>query len=288
MKKTVLVLGSTGMLGSECYKLFSSKTKYITIGTSRLQSSSFHKCSNVNDLTTILDKFSVDYIINCIGIIKPYIKESDLKSISEAIRINSIFPHEIAQIAANRNIRTIQIATDCVFSGSVGGYSESDVHDAMDLYGRSKSLGEVKNDLFLNLRTSIVGREQNKSSSLLEWFLSKPSGKVNGFTNHYWNGVTTYHFALICAAILDNEIKFSGLKHILPSDSITKANLLNVFRNVYNRADIEVTDTLADVSVDRTLRTLNSDTNNFLWELAGYKTPPTIKQMIEEYCAYTS
>src|SRR5437868_4207618 len=71
-------------------------------------------------------------VINCIGLIKPY-----CDNVQSAIKVNALFPHKLP---AN----SIQIATDCVYSGSKGGYIETDPHDALDVYGKTKSLGEAK------------------------------------------------------------------------------------------------------------------------------------------------
>jgi dTDP-4-dehydrorhamnose reductase len=53
-----------------------------------------------------------DYIINAAGVIKPYCSD-----IENAIRVNSLFPYMLPS-------NTIQIATDCVYSGSKGGFVE--------------------------------------------------------------------------------------------------------------------------------------------------------------------
>ena len=97
----------------------------------------------------------------------------------------------------------IQIATDCVYSGKTGGYNEDSLHDALDAYGKTKSLGEVRSSTFLNIRSSIIGPEINHKVLLLEWFLKQPKGAVlNGFSNHLWNGVTTLQFAELCLTII--------------------------------------------------------------------------------------
>ena len=76
-----------------------------------------------------------------------------------SIAINSLLPHQLAQMAAARGARLIHFSTDCVFSGRRGNYVEDDEPDPVDLYGRSKLLGEVTAPNALTLRTSIVGRE---------------------------------------------------------------------------------------------------------------------------------
>jgi len=282
MTTSVLVLGATGMLGSACYKYFSGEHNFRTIGTSRSQSSEFLKCSNISDLSKILSSHKIDRIINCIGVIKPRIKDQNNATILDAILMNSIFPLELAEIAESKKIKVIQIATDCVYSGAKGNYVETDFHDALDIYGKTKSLGEVKSNYFLNLRTSIIGREMNRVSSLLEWFVTQNNSEIQGFTNHFWNGVSTYHFARICAAIFRSKNDFYGTQHLVPVDSVSKAQLLEIFKIVYERTDITIIKSVNSSSINRTLATENLERNNLLWSLAGYKGAPSVAQIVKE------
>jgi len=69
--------------------------------------------------------------------------------------------------------RFIEISTDCVFTGDKGNYTESDQSDAKDIYGVTKLLGEVTDNLnALTIRTSIIGHESGRAASLIDWFLS--------------------------------------------------------------------------------------------------------------------
>lgn len=282
MTTNVLVLGATGMLGSVCYKYFSGEHNFRTIGTSRRESSELLKCSNISDLSKIVSSHKIDRIINCIGVIKPRIKEQNNATILDAIMMNSIFPLELAEIAESKKIKVIQIATDCVYSGAKGNYVEKDFHDAVDIYGKTKSLGEVKSNYFFNLRTSIIGHELNRVSSLLEWFLSHNNAEIQGFTNHFWNGISTYHFARICGAIIRSNYDFYGIQHLVPVDSVSKAQLLETFKMVYERNDVTIIRSVNSNSIDRTLATENPEINDLLWSLAGYKVAPSVAQIVKE------
>ena len=154
----------------------------------------------VEALSDALDAAS--WAINAIGVIKPYIKEDEAASVERALRVNALFPHRLARAAERTGCRVLQIATDCVYSGARGDYRESDAHDALDVYGKTKSLGEVHSPMVHHLRCSIIGPELQHHMSLLDWFLGQPEGaSLQGFVNHRWNGVTTLHFARLCRAI---------------------------------------------------------------------------------------
>ncbi len=256
----ILILGSTGMLGSMVLSFLSKRDLDITAPSrEELDNTDFNKH---------------DYIINCIGIIKQ--KLDDPK---EAILVNSILPYTISEKAPEAKI--IQIATDCVFSGEEGFRTETDEHDPLDVYGKTKSLGEVEAKNFYNIRTSIVGPDKNSKASLLEWFLSqKKNTVVNGYTNHYWNGITTLHFAKLCYAIIDKEREIPNSFHFKPKDIVTKYELLKIFAEKFDRGDIGI----EPVQVDECVRTLDTifGVNDGLWEDMDYETPPTIKEMIDE------
>jgi len=187
----VLVLGVTGMLGHAVFKLFSADDRYDTWGTLRGASGlgyfSDHLKSRLlpgidvldqDVLADVLAKVRPDVVINCVGLIKQLSSANDPLS---ALPINAMLPHRLAKLCALLGARLVHISTDCVFSGSKGSYTERDVSDANDLYGRSKFIGEL-HDLphAITLRTSIIGHELGSCYALVDWFLSQ-SESVKGY-----------------------------------------------------------------------------------------------------------
>ena len=287
----VLILGATGMLGAAVVKEFLDFPGEVTV-TARRQGveslpSAFSEIAfdaatdDPSDAFQSLSK--VDYAVNCIGIIKPYINDSDDKQRQTAVEVNSLFPQKLADWASATGAKVIQIATDCVFSGSRGSYLESDSHDALDVYGKSKSLGEVPKESMMHLRVSIIGPEVGRSTSLLEWVKNQPQGaQINGFTDHVWNGVTTNHFGKLARGIIESNLFKSGVFHVVPGNRLPKDRLVQKIASVFGRDDIEIQPKSSGNTVDRTLETNTPDFNMALWAAAGYKTPPTIEQMLEE------
>lgn len=278
----VLVLGVSGMLGSAVYQTLLSSSVEV-LGTSRVSKNNFAFNASTDSIEEVIKYLKPNWIINCIGVIKPYINESDGNSILNAININSIFPLQLSIAASSINAKIIQIATDCVYSGDRGSYLENDLHDAMDVYGKTKSLGEVPKENMMHIRASIIGPELGRSTSLLEWFKNQPiNSKLNGFTNHLWNGITTHAFGKICNGIIMNNLFNSEKYHVIPRDVVTKAELLKIFSQVYKRSDLLITDTVSINKVDRTLSTNDKIFINNLWKSAGYSTLPTIEDMVFE------
>ena len=264
--KTILVLGISGMLGSMVFDYISKNKDFNVYGTVRNPKYQKERVLLFNAITIVeleQEQFlnlNIDYIINCIGITKPFSKDDDPAGVVRAIKINADFPWELAKYAKKHNIKIIQIGTDCVFSGKKGMYDEDDPHDPLDVYGKTKSLGEVFDGTTLTIRSSIIGPEFKKETSfLLEWFLSQANGGViGGFKHHTWNGVTTLQFAQICEKIVmtesfDKLIKISHVHHFIPNNTVDKYELMNIFNEIFEKNLIINKVNVPEQKVDRTL-----------------------------------
>src|SRR5262245_57999934 len=162
-------------------------------------------------IAQIISDFRPDAVVNAIGIVK---QRSEASAAIPSLEINSLLPHRLALVCGAAGARLVQLSTDCVFSGRKGAYTESDVPDAEDLYGRSKYLGEVAGPRCLTLRTSIIGRELSRKTGLLEWFLSQRGKTVNGFRNAVFSGFTTHEMARIIECLLTRSPGAQGVYHV--------------------------------------------------------------------------
>jgi dTDP-4-dehydrorhamnose reductase len=177
--------------------------------------------TNFDAARQLIAKVEPDVVVNCIGVVKQLAAAHDPIA---SITLNALFPHIVARACADAGAKLIHISTDCVFAGTRGHYTEDDVPDASDLYGRSKLLGEVT-DGALTVRTSLIGRELRASSGLVEWFLSNRGGSVRGFTNAIFSGVTTAILARILAEVIEQHPDLRGLYHVAAAP-ISKYDLL--------------------------------------------------------------
>ena len=262
----ILVLGTSGMLGAMVFDYLSKKKSFNVFGTVR--NAKYQKdrifLFDANDISQLEDEkilnLNIEYLINCIGITKPFSKDDDPLGIVRAIRINADFPWELAKFAKEHKIKVIQIGTDCVFSGKKGRYNENDKHDPLDVYGKSKSLGEVFDGTTLIIRCSIIGPEFKKeTTSLLEWFLNqKEGGTISGWEHHIWNGITTLQFAQICEKIIETNsfnklMEISHVHHFLPNNNVNKLELMNIFNETFDKKLKINRVNKPDEKVDRTL-----------------------------------
>jgi dTDP-4-dehydrorhamnose reductase len=192
-------------------------------------------------------------------------------------------PFAIQKHVLESKAKVIQIATDCVFTGSVGNYSEGDFHDEVDTYGRTKSLGEVSSSNFMHIRVSIIGPELCGHTSLYDWVRMQPHGaKIRGFVNHFWNGIPALHFAKISRAIIEKELFLPGLLHLVPADSVSKKELVTLIADHLGRHDLEIVPFETAQGVNRVLTTENPAISLGLWQAIGYREAPSIRQLVAE------
>lgn len=253
----ILVLGKSGMLGSMVFHYLSQSLSFKVVGTER---SEFAVENFLKDSSKFSEFKNYDYVINCVGIIKPYCRDNDSVGVKNAIKINALFPHQLVEFYQGSRTRIIQIATDCVFSGDKGNYDEDAVHDPIDVYGMTKSLGEVISENFLNIRCSIIGPELKNNLGLLGWFLTqKKDSKLKGFKNHRWNGVTTLQFVELVEKIIKDDkfndlIKVNHVFHFVPNHTVSKYELLLFFNKIFEKG-LEIQQINESLSKDLTLIT---------------------------------
>lgn len=281
----IIVIGATGMLGYSIFSNLSESPELEVFGTVRSLEGldkyfpTFDKLINnvdVRDFKTLenaLDRVKPNVVINCIGLIKQH---EVSKQHVEAIEINALLPHKIAQLCDNIGAKLIHFSTDCVFDGKVGNYLENDLPTATDLYGRSKCLGEVDYGNHVTLRTSIIGHELRSSVSLVDWFLSQ-SGPVKGFSKAVFSGLPTAYIAKVLEEYVLPNKSLSGL-YQLSVEPIDKCSLISMISKIYGKEiSIEKFD---DFIIDRSL---NSDKFR---RVTGF-TPPSwdylVKFMFDDF-----
>ena len=206
------------------YGIFNSKNTISGVMAERLDT-----------VVRTLDEHKPNAVINAIGIIKQRAHAHDAIT---SIEINALFPHQLALLCAGRGVRLMHMSTDCVFSGRKGRYQEPDVPDPVDLYGRSKLLGELSEAPCITLRTSIIGLELSRKASLIEWYL-RQRGTIRGFAKAIYSGFTTLEMARIIERILIQHRDLSGVWHIA-SAPISKFDLLTRLTGLLRRDDIVV------------------------------------------------
>tara|TARA_B100001057_G_C22861589_1_gene954754 strand:+ start:3537 stop:4418 length:882 start_codon:yes stop_codon:yes gene_type:complete len=263
MKKKVMILGSTGLIGHQVYTYLKKKNKYELFNISK---------SKLNSDTIILDAtdylklekeiFNIrpHFIVNCIGIL---IEKSE-KYPDIAKKLNSKLPKQLQKTSEKLNSKIIHMSTDCVFSGVKGNYNENDIPDGVSAYAKSKIKGEIDNKNHLTIRTSVIGPELKKGTELFDWFM-REKNEVNGYTGSIWSGVTTLELSKMVFYCIENNI--NGIYNFSSLVPTTKYKLLITIKDVFSK-DIYVKKIIGV----KTNKVLIDNRKLFNFKVPDYKT----------------
>ncbi|MHC1709827.1 MAG: dTDP-4-dehydrorhamnose reductase family protein [Methanomassiliicoccales archaeon] len=285
----VLVLGAYGMLGHRL--LLDLGKKHDVAGTVRtvkewdapvMEELYAHKiitgvdASVLSTIRSVIERHRPRYVVNCIGIVK---QADAAKDPITSITINSLLPHQLAKMAKNAGGTLIHFSTDCVFSGREGHYSQDHTPDPVDLYGRSKLLGEVSEN-GITVRSSLIGRELGSRNGLVEWFLSNRRKPVTGFRRAIFSGFTTHEMANVVDLLIEKSSVTNGVWQVA-SDPITKFDLLS---KIDDEAKCDIM--IAPNDQEICDRSLNGD---LFSQATGYRAPSwddMIKSMVRDFHLY--
>lgn len=275
----ILVVGASGMLGHEALRVLAQDFEVwgacrnpeslpdLGVPADRLLGGL--DATNADDAYELLAMVQPDLVLNAIGIVK---QREDAKAAIPSIEVNSLWPHLLADACALYGARMIHVSTDCVFSGSRGGYTEADVPDAFDLYGRSKLLGEVTDrENVVTLRTSIIGWQLGDPTGLVGWFAANRAEQLKGFTKAIFSGLTTRALTEVMRDVVLPDESLHGLWHV-SAEPIDKFTLLSKLAEKL-AWDVDLTPS-EELVIDRSL-----DSTRFR-EKTGW-TPPSWDEMLE-------
>ena len=244
----VLVLGGSGMLGHQLCRVMSARmetwaafredpAKYEQYGF--IPQERALRGIHAEELASVrraIETVEPDVVVNCIGIVK---QRDEAKQAIPSIQVNALFPHQLAELCLERDARLVQISTDCVFSGLRGAYTEVDIPDPVDLYGRTKLLGELNRPNCLTLRTSIIGWQLNTFSSLLSWFSQQRGQRIKGYQKAIYSGFSTRVLAGLISDLIETRPDLTGLYQVA-SEPISKYDLLVALREKLGWDDIQI------------------------------------------------
>jgi len=268
----ILIIAATGMLGHKVYAELTKRYGESNISfTYRNREAvkklhprgeyqdyfKFDPFQNIGDMEKLKrrcfegNRPKFDYIINCLGVIKPNINKNKAASVF----LNSWLPHELTFLQYEDKNRVIHPSTDCLWDGKSGMYLENEESNDPSLYAKTKSLGESEKNMVL--RVSIIGEEIHNNQSLIAWAKSKKGKKVQGYTNHIWNGMTTKEFAKCCIKIIDNDLWKEKVYHIFSPNIINKYELLKMINERFNLG-LKISAEKCKTVVDRSLITMEN------------------------------
>ena len=91
--------------------------------------------------------------------------------------------------------------------------------------------------------------------SFLEWVLSNKNGKINGYSNYYWNGCTCLSIAKYIEKVIENKTFWKGIRHLHSNDVISKYELACMINEIYD-LNINIIKFKLDTTINKTLSTI--------------------------------
>ncbi len=279
----ILVVGASGMLGHEAMRVLApdfevwgacrNPESLPDLGVPEARLLGGLDATDPGDAYRLLDMVEPDVVVNAIGIVK---QRPDAKAAIPSIEVNGLWPHVLADACASAGARMVHVSTDCVFSGKRGGYTEADVPDAFDLYGRSKLLGEVTDcDNVVTLRTSIIGWQLGEPTGLAGWFAAHRHEPLKGFTRAVFSGLTTRALTETIRDVVLPDAELSGLWHVSAEPTDKFSLLSKLAEKLGWNVDLTPSDELV---IDRSLN------SSRFRERTGW-TPPSWDAMLEVLAA---
>lgn len=282
----VLVLGGQGMAGHMIAAYWRRMTSdLLTVTVRRAAASLAAEGSDGNPLPQgvavreldvrdgaaverVMEEIRPDLVVNATGILNA---DAD-RAAYDAYVVNGLLPHWLAHLADRCGARLFQLSTDCVFAGDQGNYRVDDKPSGHSVYARSKIVGEVRRVRHLTIRTSIIGPDaRSQGIGLMRWFLSQ-EGKVPGYRQVFWNGVTTLELAKAVRWYAQRP-GIDGIVHLAAPSRVSKYELLVMMQRAFDKSNVEIVPQ-DEPRLDRTLAPSDDET-------ARYETPG-YEQMLAE------
>lgn len=207
----VLVLGHKGMLGHMVVNYLKEQHIEVETVSHRWPTEEFRK-------SVVLS--NANYLINCIGAIP-----QKTKAVENLYGINFLLP---VFLASNFKGKLIHPSSDGEDRDSDYGLSK--------LYA-TEFLLRTLGDRLRVIKCSIIGTELSGNSSLLEWL--RASTQVQGYENHFWNGVTNLEWAKHSFGIMNKWESYDTITR-LGTACISKFDLLCKIKEAFE-LDVEIT-----------------------------------------------
>ena len=231
----ILLIGSTGMLGSDCREVLSEDYEIIAPDKKELDIISWDR------VIETFQEVNPDIVLNCAG----FSNVDDCENEPFKVRkVNVEGPRNLAQGSARFKCKLVHISTDYVFNGRKNvpqPYFEDDATDPLSAYGKSKMDSEVgvreNAPDYIIVRTSwLFGRNgKNFIHSLLRNALSKKKKPIKVVNDQFGSPTWTHSVALQIKELLKRDAK--GTFHATSEGYCTWFDLA---KNIFKKLKIKV------------------------------------------------
>jgi dTDP-4-dehydrorhamnose reductase len=287
------ITGASGMLGSALITHLSKSYRVFATSRERGVEGKNIKwdCFNLTDiilLTEWLETIRPDVVIHCAAITNVDLCEDNVKL---ATKLHIETTELIANFLDSYGGRLIYISTDSVFDGEKqGAYSESDLVNPLNVYAKTKMMGEKSVQSMNNglvLRTNIIGWTQEGKTSFFEWVVDRLNDNMslNLFYDVYFSPLTVYDLSFIIEKIIEKPIL--GLYHCGSSDIISKYDFGKKMAEIFQLSDTNINRVSVDSMDFKASRPKNMALNSDkLSDKLQYDIPSAIDSIVHMKIQY--
>lgn len=297
--ESLLIIGSTGMLGNDITLVLKSNFTIYTLNRNKDENFSIDysfQCdfNNHKEVSSLLLKIKPNIIVLTAAMVDiDYCENNpilcmDTNYFSVVNLLNSIHPDTLI----------LFISSDAVFDDSKMFPKESDEKNPLNVYSKSKSMAEdyliSNHSNHIIIRTNMYGFHKNWRGSLVEWALDKIRKNIptGGFIDVHFNPLYTKQIAHAVHHLLKHN--FRGIIHLGSETSVSKyeflvrvANGLGYDSNLIFKTKLK--NHQSTVAAKRPKMTsLNTDKAKSISDQLDYKLDNGIALLIEDLKEYWS
>lgn len=179
--------------------------------------------SDEDEVDLVLRRFLPDLVVHCAAETNVDLCEAK-PALAECVNVGGT--RNIARVAANLGVRVIFVSSDSVFDGQRGGYTEVDMTGPLNVYSRTKLLGEQvvleSSPENLVVRTNMFGWNMLPKKSLSEWCLTKirEGHEIHGFADVLFSPLLVNDITALVLEIHEKGLR--GLYHLGARDHTSK------------------------------------------------------------------
>jgi dTDP-4-dehydrorhamnose reductase len=89
----------------------------------------------------------------------------------------------------------------------------------------------------------------------MEWIINseKTTHEINGWTNHFWNGITCLEYCNIILQIMNEHLFWTGIKHICSPNTVSKYELASYIIDIFD-LNIKINKLECNETINKTLK----------------------------------
>ena len=222
----VIILGSSGFLGTSLNFHLSTSPDFRVLGVSRMGSSTrVIKDYSEDSLKGVLDEENPAVVINCVGIVG-HDKVETNPHLSEIINVD--LPETLAKLSQERGITLVHFSSDSVYSGNPADapFSETSTTAPFSRYGAQKLESEFRvlraNPEAIVMRINFFGWSRDGKSGMLDHFISHAilGSQPIGYSDYFATSLYTGELSRAVMAAI--RAKISGVFNVGSPDSHSK------------------------------------------------------------------